>query len=399
MTDNPEFDSLGKWFHQKLAHHQVPVDQQMWDEIEQRLTQPRRKVAVWFWQSGTAAAAALIVVLLLLNRTTPLETATTTILQQEPTASSSPERILFAEAEKIAAVEYTLETPPPASIQSATKQHATNPSTTNPPATEPPTTEPPATTHQVVDKPIPDIFIAEKGIRERTAPRREGSWQFVASFGAGEGRSESPSYTSVLSSASLDPTFQKSDGNRYAAALSGSILPFDRMDKRDFTNIRHLPPLSFSIMVQKSLGGRVGIESGLIYTYLDSRFNWQGYDVRQQLHYIGIPVNLIAYLWRATPHWRVYLSTGVAAEKGLRAIYQQERRQNNEIHRTIIKSSIDGWQYSLNGALGIHYQVSNHFGFHFEPRFGYCFEGNQPLSMRTEWPLFVGFGMGLRYQL
>jgi hypothetical protein len=196
-------------------------------------------------------------------------------------------------------------------------------------------------------------------------------------------------------------------GNLYAVEMSDNIRSFDDMYKEDFTSITHKPPLSFGITARKNFGKRLGVESGLVYTYLSSNFEWTEWDINytahQSLHYLGIPVNMVAYLWNPNPSWRIYFSGGFTGEKGLRAIYTQHRKTewqwNNAIYTTTVKKKIDGLQWSLNSAVGVNYKFHKEFGIYFEPRVGYSFDNNQPISIRTEWPVYIGINVGLNYEL
>ena len=168
----------------------------------------------------------------------------------------------------------------------------------------------------------------------------------------------------------------------------------------DFSNITHRPPFSFGITARKSLGKSGGLESGLAYIYLASRYEWSGYNVHQGLHYVGIPVNMVVYLWKSNPNWRIYLSGGCMVEKGLRGIYRQERMREGEHRITTVKSSsINGWQWSLNSALGVNYRLEKGWGIYFEPCVGYSLDCNQPVSIRTETPVYFGINLGLNFEL
>ena len=191
----------------------------------------------------------------------------------------------------------------------------------------------------------------------------------------------------------------RSSGNSYAAELSQNVISFNNMSKDNFTNISHNPPFSFGMMARKNFE-KNGIETGLVYTHLASRFDFWNYNVHQRLHYIGLPVNLLGYFENSKPDaWRVYLSAGFMVEKGLRAIYSQELRWVNQIQNTVVKSNINGLQWSLNGGLGVSRRLEKGFGVYFESRVGYSLDNNQPVSIRTEMPVYVGLSFGLNYEL
>ena len=169
----------------------------------------------------------------------------------------------------------------------------------------------------------------------------------------------------------------------------------------DFTDSDHSIPLSFGISVRKDFNKYIGLETGLTYTYLSSTFervNIPQYKSKRELHYLGIPVNLVVYLWN-DPKWNVYVSGGVMLEKGLSQKYVQDMYQNNvKISSTTDKGSVNGVQWSLNAAAGISYSIYQDLSLYVEPRFSHYFENDQPASIRTEKSNVVSLGGGLRYK-
>ena len=138
----------------------------------------------------------------------------------------------------------------------------------------------------------------------------------------------------------------------------------------------------------------------MVYTYLSSRYRWNygvAFEATQQLHYLGIPLNGVAYLWNNNPKWNAYLSLGAMLEKGLWMKTTRNQHFWNHVVTTTQKSDIDGWQWSLNSSLGISYRFAEKMEFYVEPRFSYYFDSDQPMSIRTDWPVSVGIGGGLRY--
>ncbi|NDP21936.1 MAG: PorT family protein [Paludibacter sp.] len=168
----------------------------------------------------------------------------------------------------------------------------------------------------------------------------------------------------------------------------------------DFSQQTFLAPLSFGLVVRKNIGNSIGIETGLVYTYLLSTFEehtHSNYDAQLTLHYLGIPLNLIVPLWK-DQQWEVYLSGGGMVEKGLRSIYIQNQYFGNQIITTDARTKIEGLQWSANAAMGITYKLQRNIGIYFEPKFSYFFENKQPVSARTDQPIVVGLTAGLRYK-
>jgi len=168
----------------------------------------------------------------------------------------------------------------------------------------------------------------------------------------------------------------------------------------EYKDADHALPLSFGITVRKKLEGKLAIETGLIYTYLYSRLQYQNaarYRGKQELHYLGIPVNLVVNLWEQD-RWNIYFSGGGMVEKGLRSGYSLKGGYTSGMSNIIQKDNIKGLQWSLNAALGISYRFLDHWSLYAEPKMYYYFDTNQPESIRTEHPFGFGISAGMRFQ-
>ncbi len=86
-------------------------------------------------------------------------------------------------------------------------------------------------------------------------------------------------------------------------------------------------------------------------------------------------------------------------EKGLRSIYVQNEYLGNQTITTDAATNIDGFQWSTHVSVGIAYKIQRQLGVYFEPRFSYFFDNDQPVSIRTDNPVVIGFAAGLRYSL
>jgi hypothetical protein len=157
----------------------------------------------------------------------------------------------------------------------------------------------------------------------------------------------------------------------------------------DNVNSQYGLPLSAKFMIRKDIGTRWAIESGLSYTYLHTKYKWNKNTVNQQLHYLGIPLNVVCYVV-SKPNWNIYASAGGMMEKGVYA-------HINRSDKLVTKVNMKGLQWSVTGAVGTTYKLRKNVGLFFEPQFGYFFDNNQPESIRTESPISFGLGAGLRF--
>ena len=414
MTGNNKYDALGELFRQRLEAHRIPIDGNGWDEIERRICKRKNKAVIWRWFSGTVAAAASVAALLIFSRPATDDTAVVTVSQQIPVeeTDSKIQKFNDSKIQRFKDSKIVLDKPA-ISVQSFDNSVISSFSDSITQLLSDSDTQllsdsdaqsfDDSVTQLFHDSVIPKLDISpveDRFEEDYDDTKKTGKWLLVAAFGAGGHAGDS--FNNMFNSS--DQSSQTKSGiagsNAYATSMSHNIRSLDGMSKDDFTNIRHRPPLSFGVTARKNLRKRGGVESGLVYTYLASRFEWSGYDVHQSLHYVGIPVNITVYLWDFKSNWRVYLSGGVTAEKGIRAVYRQEKQSVSEYRTTTVKSSsIDGWQWSLNGALGVNYRLENGWGICFEPRVGYSFDCNQPVSVRTVCPLYFGIHLGLNYQL
>lgn len=166
-------------------------------------------------------------------------------------------------------------------------------------------------------------------------------------------------------------------------------------------DVSHSLPLSFGIAARKNLNKHIALESGLVYTYLTSKYKQTGerrYNTRVNQHYLGIPVNLVVYLWN-NPKWNIYFSGGILMEKGLRLTQVQNILQNQSVaSSTIVKENIDGLQWSLNASAGFSYSLYREWSLYFEPKISYYFDSSQPASIRTDRTVLFGLAAGVRYE-
>ena len=254
MTENSKYDALGELFHRKLEHHQISVDNNGWNEIEQRLNKSKNKAVIWLWLSG--AAAAVTAALLIINLPTANETTAVVASQQiipEETGIANHEATLIAPVQETTNIDVVM-------LAGATaKNNVQNPSKDNN-VQEQNTTDNqgviqllPSTDSQVR---FDDSAVAENNqelpteeykslettpeseipklniwfTEEETVAKRDKKWLFAAAFGMGGAESfqntqESPIAGNV--SVAKESDSKGFYNNSYAAEMSYNFRSFD----------------------------------------------------------------------------------------------------------------------------------------------------------------------------
>lgn len=429
---NEQPDEFSRLIRQKLEDYRMPVEAGCWNEIELQM-KPKQRKSVW-WIGGSVAAIAVIVILLLsipkndeppfnpvagINNFNATDIRISKPEKQTATVTSTTNNdVLQLQAKRY-----------PVSISGKTdkgkllaeESNTLNESlpvtiadTINLAHVEEIVQEVAAENNNLAENNvnITDTIsgastIQEKKPIEKTskeparlliakAENNNNKWLMSASVSSGGGSSSNGNMHKGLmydyaTSANVSESFSDA---------APSLLNRE-LNVNDFSEIDHSLPLSFGVNVRKDINRYIGIETGLTYTYLSSKFQKKAIkslEARQELHYLGIPVNVVLYLWNSS-NWNIYLSAGGMVEKGLTYKYTEDiYDKNNSTAVVHDKGSISGLQWSLNASLGASYMFYNDWSIYFEPRFSYYFDNKQPISIRTEKPSVFGLGAGLRYK-
>lgn len=444
MSDNSkhidEKDIFSRIVKEKLENHELPLDESIWKGIEQKTAPPPKRIIppVWYWISGSVAAAVALLLLIKPfsnSEFTPSETIVhqTEIYQpdstQQPTAhqqnfasANVPETIsetsLLAEnktnaLQKISAQAKGSKNTPLVPDENLKKEMAANltenfsenqdeKSTIRERAHEKQDTGKPETDQNMLQggenatiaeiTSLPDLNDYPEIPAVTRKPERKRPLLLAAAVGSLGGFTVPDKIIPQNNTYMASPHLVKREiESNYATVLNAN----------DYSEARHDPPISAGITLVKPLNKTFSVESGLVYTYLKSDYFRPGDpDFRGvlQLHYLGIPLNVRASLIDQ-PKWNLYISAGGMLEKGLRSNYEQEIKGETVTTNTDVNSGIEGVQWSLQGALGVDYQIQKDLSLFLEPKLIYYLRNNQPRSARTEQPLTIGLSGGLRIEL
>lgn len=261
-------------------------------------------------------------------------------------------------------------------------------------------------------------------MRESSASRREKS---VSAFAGARsyGQTEYDRYFSSRKNRKSDRVARKwtvgafADASTFSSAspagavprLSSFAMSTQIMDMTatksdypiDFTAgaMDHRLPISVGLNVRKYLTPRLGVETGLVYSYLRSQAQIEGafgYQYTQKVHYLGIPLSL-TYSVLDRKRLDFYFIGGVMVEKAISATGQVDVFNGaTRVSSATNHLSANGVLGSVHVGTGFGYNFIDRMGLYVEPSVNYYFRNdNQPITYRTANRWNINIRMGLRY--
>ena len=349
---------------QKMTDYQWPVPEVSWDEIDRAVAANKARKAQLFWLRRMAAAAVVILIAgagywgLLRHKSEPI-------------------------VEKHWAQEQPIENRSQGDISRGDRNDVTS-----------------QTLHAFFDK--------RSGIAERLSPREIQGPETVTPVSVTEIDTLNTTKPTEKEQPHILPVIYPSDlyqrkhlenrlmakvymsstmaGSRQTESVlihSSHIKPINAIrDSVQNSRVHHRQPIRFGLSLRYRLDDRWSIESGLTYTRLSSDITTIILDettvTEQRLNYIGLPLNISYELWRSRS-FGLYVSGGSTIEKRL---------------------DDSSWQFSLNGAAGAEYRLTDFFSLYAEPGIGYYFnDGSSTPTIYKDHPLNFNLSFGLRFNL
>lgn len=158
---------------------------------------------------------------------------------------------------------------------------------------------------------------------------------------------------------------------------------------------KHHQPIAFGLSVSYPLSTKWLLSTGVTYTRLHSDFasiiNGTSISQEQTLHYLGIPLN-VQYRLFHLGGLNVYLSGGAEADYNIKA-----RLESMGVTQHIDR---DRWQFSVQGGVGVQYDVLPQLGIYVEPDVKYYFDnGSRLRNFFKDKPTSLNLQLGLRLNI
>ena len=241
---------------------------------------------------------------------------------------------------------------------------------------------------------------------EEQAERKHSARRFSAGIsvtGAGTASSSERQLTNAIMGANpLESNVNYADWVDGGFRNGESLVVYNHPEVE--TKYSHKLPVKFGVSFRYGFNEKLGIESGLTYTLLNSTFTTAAGTAngnttgKQTLHYIGIPLN-VTYNIIGSKLFNVYASAGGAMEKAVGGYFETTGHvdgKRSETNRNSLKPK--ELQWSLNASAGAQVNVLNQLGLYVEPGISYRIpSGSQVRSIYTDKKLDFSIGFGIRF--
>ncbi|MDD7623528.1 MAG: outer membrane beta-barrel protein [Bacteroidales bacterium] len=257
-------------------------------------------------------------------------------------------------------------------------------------------------TMEILPDGFPDFEPESAGKRNRFAALRPQSISAGASGFMTQSRMEN-TYSPVSTFNTLNSKAPSGDGIGQAVPASDrpSGEPVQVQSYALKTDAKHYRPVTFSVLAKWQFTETLGLESGLSWTMLSSRFTTSSATSQiadqQTLQYIGIPLNM-TFSFLDTRLFTIYATMGGMVEKCVDGRVKHSEYVSDKLLLSYVdKVSVTPLQWSVSGGAGIQANFSDNLAFFAEPGLSYHFRNESQVgTIYREHPLDFRFSFGFR---
>ena len=257
-------------------------------------------------------------------------------------------------------------------------------------------------TMELLPDDFPDFEPESAGKRNRFAALRPQSISAGASGFMTQSRMEN-TYSPVSTFNTLNSKAPSGDGIGQAVPASDrpSGEPVQVQSYALKTDAKHYRPVTFSVLAKWQFTETLGLESGLSWTMLSSRFTTSSATSQiadqQTLQYIGIPLSM-TFSFLDTRLFTIYATMGGMVEKCVDGRVKHSEYVSDKLLLSYVdKVSVTPLQWSVSGGAGIQANFSDYVAFFAEPGLSYHFRNESQVgTIYREHPLDFRFSFGFR---
>lgn len=213
------------------------------------------------------------------------------------------------------------------------------------------------------------------------------------------GRNEAAGYGGMYGAAVMPaPTAQRDQLVSYSSVL------LNNNSQEVNTHTEHWQPVSVGVSLSLGFGERFSLDSGLDYSCLVSDMSSgtedNRYDIRQTLHYVGLPLRARFSFWKPAG-FDLYLTAGGKVEKCVGGTTSTSYIVDSAVKSTVRdRIMVEPLQWSVGASFGLGYSFNEFLGIYAEPGFSYYFDnGSFVETVYRERPFNFSLSLGLRFNL
>lgn len=383
----------------KLAGHEADVRADLWAAIESQLpAKPvARKVPLYRRIIGYSAAAAAvgIVVTVVLWQTPDRQLATPVITDSDTRTSEIVQPQPTEPRELIASAATPATHPAPVVTESKAVKKA-SPATTWTAANAPATEVAPATAdHEPELDQTPRAAQKDETYRQKMEEFENAGRKLKAQGETDDIHVQSgkrPWIQVGMMAANASP-----GSSQNSAKAIRTKTPMMLASKRNpVYHFDHSMPISVGITVAKTLPKNWELESGLVYTYLYSKYSSTNGNGSQELHYLGIPLNAI-YRFARIKRFSFYAAAGGQVDFYLTGRQKDEGYDEGLSGSGYKELKHENVQFSVQANLGAAFSLYKQTELYLEPYMAYYIENKS--SIHNVWkdkPFNFGLTLGIR---
>ena len=196
-----------------------------------------------------------------------------------------------------------------------------------------------------------------------------------------------------------DITSELSEEDRIMRQIAKSNEPLN--NGQIVRKTHHSLPLTYSLSLRYQANKRIGLESGLQYTRLNSLFQTgegiNRIDEKQRIDYLGVPLKASYRIWSGK-HVGIYTSAGVTLEIPVKSTVTTEYILNNQPELRDSHYLDMPLQWSTGIGIGVQYNITPSISIFAEPGVQYYIpDGSGFETYRTQHPFTITIPAGLRF--
>ncbi len=417
MRDNHHIDKL---FNQKLEHHEIEAPESSWDAIERSLPAKRKSFLLFPW--GRVASVGIILLIagsIGYNFLRDNKSQETTLIKQKNHQPFFPERKTTVQTRTSKSESGQIKSPKNVFTYAV----------------------------RTVQQPLKSTTARSITNSEKEQPLESGKDSFAASLTGISNDSELKSNETTenirtatksemeefLNSgkdqeSTVSHNIKKSHNKSSVGLLAAFIGPAENSTKEEYssfrstsktdkiytmlnaaefsaennaTSVRHSLPITIGLSVEKEIGNKFSLQTGVYGSYLRSTQNQSASlyftDEIQELYYLGLPLN-IAYRFAESERFAFYMKAGGMVEKNIGGRWRERIRRNGEVIYSKLERDLENkLQWSINIGGGVNYNLAGCTNLFIEPSLSYYFDNNSNIeNIHKQQKLDITLQAGLR---